>query len=206
MLLVLFTPTLLDERPQGAQVLPLLRADQTKPNPKSGTVQLEWNTTGNLLLVRFGTIFSHVLKFQETQNATYSDNIPAAVHIYDFPSPQEEFVPRLRSVLLHSLPVLNARWNPVRKGSLVLCCGTQSVYIWSDEWVGESGEEEEMAECIGVPARKPGSFPLFRISEFRRLNISSRKIRDTGRQMGTRWQGFHPIRQRSILLRVRGRG
>jgi hypothetical protein len=28
------------------------------------------------------------------------------------------------------------------------------VYIWSDEWQGESGEEEEMAECIGVPASK----------------------------------------------------
>jgi hypothetical protein len=25
------------------------------------------------------------------------------------------------------------------------------MYTWSDEWVGEEGEEE-MAECIGVPA------------------------------------------------------
>jgi hypothetical protein len=28
------------------------------------------------------------------------------------------------------------------------------VYTWSDEWVNENGEEEEMAECIGVPARE----------------------------------------------------
>lgn len=28
------------------------------------------------------------------------------------------------------------------------------MYIWSDEWQSESGEEEEMAECIGVPASK----------------------------------------------------
>lgn len=40
----------------------------------------------------------------------------------------------------------------MRKGSLALCCGMQSVYIWSDEWHGDAGEEEEMAECIGVPA------------------------------------------------------
>ncbi|KAG6336125.1 hypothetical protein ID866_2963 [Astraeus odoratus] len=29
-----------------------------------------------------------------------------------------------------------------------------ALYTWSDEWVGESGEEEEMAECIGVPTNK----------------------------------------------------
>lgn len=63
-------------------------------------------------------------------------------------------MPRLRTVLLHSLPVLHARWNPVRKGSLALCCGTQSVYTWSDEWVGEGGTEEDIAECIAVPASK----------------------------------------------------
>jgi hypothetical protein len=28
------------------------------------------------------------------------------------------------------------------------------VYIWSDEWINETGEEEEMAECVGVPAGK----------------------------------------------------
>jgi len=35
----------------------------------------------------------------------------------------------------------------------MLCCGTQSVYIWSDEWHSESdSDQEELAECIGVPA------------------------------------------------------
>lgn len=80
------------------------------------------------------------------------ENSPHALHIYDFPSPQESFLPRLRTVLLHQQPILHARWNPVRKGSLSLCCGTQSVYTWSDEWIGDAGQEEEMAECIGVPA------------------------------------------------------
>ncbi|KIK96018.1 hypothetical protein PAXRUDRAFT_32676 [Paxillus rubicundulus Ve08.2h10] len=124
------------ERLQGPQTINLNKVDLTKPNPKSGAVQLEWNKTGTLLLVRY-------------------ENVPAAVHVYDFPTPSEPFVPRLRCVLLHSKPVLHARWNPIRKGSLVLCCGTQSIFTWSDEWVGEGGEEEEdMAECIGVPANK----------------------------------------------------
>lgn len=26
------------------------------------------------------------------------------------------------------------------------------MYMWSDEWVGEDGTSEEMAECVGVPA------------------------------------------------------
>jgi hypothetical protein len=55
---------------------------------------------------------------------------------------------------MHRQPVLQARWNPVRKGNLALCCGTRSVYTWSDEWTAEGGndEEEEMAECIAIPA------------------------------------------------------
>ncbi|KAG6862416.1 hypothetical protein C0995_011856 [Termitomyces sp. Mi166 len=64
----------------------------------------------------------------------------------------KNFSPRLRSVLLHAQPVQHVRWNPVRRGNLVLCCGSPSVYTWSNEWVGEGEEEEEMAECIGVPA------------------------------------------------------
>lgn len=74
------------------------------------------------------------------------------VYIFDFPSPTDPFVPRLRSVLMHTHPVLHARWDPMRQGRLVLCCGNQGIYTWSDEWMSESGNEEEMAECVGVPA------------------------------------------------------
>lgn len=28
------------------------------------------------------------------------------------------------------------------------------MYTWSDEWSSEGGVDEEMAECIGVPASK----------------------------------------------------
>ncbi|KAG2369449.1 WD repeat-containing protein 8 [Suillus spraguei] len=123
----------LDERLQGPQTISLQRADPTKPNPKSGAVQLEWNKTGTLLLVRF-------------------ENCPTVVHLYDFPASSDPFVPRLRCVFQHSKPVLHAQWNPVRKGSFALCSGSGSIYTWSDEWIGENGVEEDMAECIGVPA------------------------------------------------------
>ncbi|KAJ3816063.1 WD repeat-containing protein 8 [Lentinula aff. lateritia] len=123
------------EKLRGPQTITLNKTDHTKANPKSGAIQLEWNQTGSLLLVRYETT-------------------PTAAHLYLFPSPNEAFVPRLRSVLLHSKTILQAHWNPVRKGSLALCCGNRSVYTWSDEWEGESGEQEEMAECIGVPAKE----------------------------------------------------
>ncbi|KAG1875623.1 WD repeat-containing protein 8 [Suillus subalutaceus] len=121
------------ERLQGPQTISLQRTDPTKPSPKSGAVQLEWNKTGTLLLVRF-------------------ENCPTVVHLYDFPASSDPFVPRLRCVFQHSKPVLHAQWNPVRKGSLALCSGNGSIYTWSDEWIGDNGVEEDMAECIGVPA------------------------------------------------------
>ena len=43
-----------DERLDGPQTIGLLKADLSKPNPKCGAVQLEWNKTGTLLLVRYG--------------------------------------------------------------------------------------------------------------------------------------------------------
>ena len=85
------------------------------------------------------------------------ENAPTVVHIYEFPyTLSKEInlnltdVPRLRSLLIQQQPVVQASWNPVRKGVLSLCTGSPSLYTWSDEWVGEDGEEE-MAECIGVP-------------------------------------------------------
>jgi len=110
------------------------RVDNSKPNPKSGTVQLEFNKTGTLLLARL-------------------ENVPTAVHLFAFPAPGEAFSPRLRSVLLHSSAVMHAHWNPVRQGRLALSCGGQAMYLWSEEWIGEGGVEEEMAECVGIPAK-----------------------------------------------------
>ncbi|KAF8647930.1 hypothetical protein AX16_006462 [Volvariella volvacea WC 439] len=120
------------ERLQGSQVIPFTKPDPTKANPKSGVIQLEWNTNGRLLLARF-------------------ENVPTAVYLFTFPSHVEPTPPQLRSVIWHSRPVLRARWNPVRPGSLITCCGGEAIYSWSDEWVNDDGEEEEMAECIGIP-------------------------------------------------------
>lgn len=92
------------------------------------------------------------------------ENAPTVVHIYEFPyTLSKEInldltnVPRLRSLLIQQQPVVQASWNPVRKGVLSLCTGASSLYTWSDEWIGEDGEEE-MAECIGIPI---GGFQLY---------------------------------------------
>ncbi|KAG1842729.1 hypothetical protein F4604DRAFT_1689825 [Suillus subluteus] len=122
-----------DERLQGPQTISSQCTDPTKLSPKSGAVQLEWNKTGTLLLLQF-------------------ENCPTVVHLYDFPALSDPFVPWLRCIFQHSKPVLHAQWNPVHKGSLALCSGSGSIYTWSDGWIGDNGVEEDMAECIGVPA------------------------------------------------------
>jgi len=67
-----------------------------------------------------------------------------------------------------------------------LCCGSRSVYTWSDEWVadGGDGEEEEMAECIGVPASK-WSFNVIRetCNDVMILQRNSRPVIYVGHQM-----------------------
>ncbi|KAI5122576.1 hypothetical protein M0805_004793 [Coniferiporia weirii] len=127
------------ERPQGTQSVPVNRTDASKAYPKSGLVQLEWNTNGSLLLARY-------------------ESTPTVLFIYSFPSPSERFKPKLRSVLLHSGTVIRAHWNPVRSGALVVSCGGGGLYMWSNEWSssdpgGGDEDEEEIAECIGIPAK-----------------------------------------------------
>jgi len=136
------------ERPQGGQAVPFVRVDASKGHPKSGLVQLDWNITGSMLLARF-------------------ESAPSALFIYSFPSPSERFLPKLRTVLLQQHPILHARWNPVRPGSLVLCCGDSGIYTWSNEWsapgegasplttdVAGGSNDDGVAECIGVPAKQ----------------------------------------------------
>ena len=132
-----------------------------KPFPKAGAIQLDWNQTGTMLLARFGK--RHRLTIEGHAHLGPKESAPNVVHIYDFPPMKETggtFSPKLRCVLVQARAVLSAKWNPVRKGSLILCTGSRSVYIWSDEWAGdttaEDGSEaeggEDMAECVGVPA------------------------------------------------------
>ncbi|KAF9270125.1 YVTN repeat-like/Quino protein amine dehydrogenase [Marasmius fiardii PR-910] len=165
----------------------LTKPDVTKPNPKSGVCQLEWNKNGTILLVRFEATSNAVhlyhfpsptvpspTSFTPTTTTTTSSTTRAPRSPY--PHSQSQWNPHLRSVLLHSEPVLHSRWNPVRPGSLVTSCGNRGVYLWSDEWqnqnqhLGEYTEQEaekegeseevteevvteEVAECVGVPAK-----------------------------------------------------
>lgn len=143
-----------DERLQPPHSIAVGRPDFSKGNPKSGVVQLSFNVSGTLLLARF-------------------ESAPTAVFLYAFPSASDHDVPtrpeasvslapKLKSVLIHTNPVVAARWNPVRKGSLAISCGTGSIYLWSDEWVGDdaTGESEEVAECVGIPASTYRRFHL----------------------------------------------
>ncbi|KAI0694863.1 WD repeat-containing protein 8 [Cytidiella melzeri] len=132
------------ERLQTPTTISISRPDLSKPYPKSGTVQLAFNTAGTYLLARF-------------------ESTPTMIHLFAFPAPGSRdpvdmrvTVPTLKSILIHTQPVVNAQWNPVRKGSLAACCSRGTMYLWSDEWVGEggSGEVEEVAECVGVPAHE----------------------------------------------------
>jgi len=81
-----------------------------------------------------------------------TENAPTVVYIYEFSTSLLPGAPKLRSILVQDKPMMQTSWNPIRKGVLTLCCGGSCLYTWSDEWTGEDGKEEEMAECIGVPA------------------------------------------------------
>ncbi|KAG8714579.1 hypothetical protein FRC08_011727 [Ceratobasidium sp. 394] len=115
-----------------------MRRDGARGLPKTGAAQIEWNLTGTMLLVRF-------------------ESVSTALHIYNFPSPDEPFKPGLRTVLLHASAVARACWNPVRAETLALCCSRPGVYIWtaSNDWISEGGElDGEGAECMGVPGQE----------------------------------------------------
>lgn len=132
----------------------------------AGTTQLAFNTSGTLLLVRSAALPTAVLLY-DFPLRSYS---PAAASSHSTSAPgtpgAQPLVPRLRTVLLHTQPVSTARWNPdpTRAGRLAVACASQSVYLWSDEWVPEpsaspspsppSEEDGEVAECVGVPAQK----------------------------------------------------
>jgi len=118
------------ERLRGPQTITL--------NKKAGASQLEWNQTGSLLLVRFETT-------------------PCVLHIYSFPEgtrSDDTFSCPLQTIILSSQPILQAHWNPTRRGSLAFCCGNRRISTFSNEWEGESGEEEEMVESIAIPTEE----------------------------------------------------
>ncbi|QRV91033.1 WD40 domain-containing protein [Ceratobasidium sp. AG-Ba] len=126
------------ERGVGITSLNVTRRDGAKGLPKTGAAQIEWNLTGTMLFIRF-------------------ESAPTALHIYNFPAPDEPFKPGLRTVLLHASPVARACWNPVRAETLVICCARPGMYIWTaaSDWISEEGDMDgEGAECMGVPGQE----------------------------------------------------
>ncbi|OCH87739.1 WD repeat-containing protein 8 [Obba rivulosa] len=151
------------ERVPAPYTLPTRRASKatSKHTSSSGITQLAWNATGSLLLAR-------------------TDSAPAAAFLCAFPLPRPAPHPSsrannspgsvaptllkltLRTVLAHTRAITCARWAPRRSGRLALCTGSGGLYLWSDEWVSEDegrdnaedGDGEEVAECVGVPAKQ----------------------------------------------------
>ncbi|KAI0776895.1 WD repeat-containing protein 8 [Trametes elegans] len=142
---------------------PGMRSTATAPSSSrtgTGTIQLAFNTSGNLLLIRSAAAPTVVLLYDFSTPSSSNPNSTSAASQQD----PEIVAPRLRTVLLHPQPVTSARWNPdpSRAGRLAVACGSQSVYLWSDEWVSEPDagsvqpeeSDTEVAECVGVPAQK----------------------------------------------------
>ncbi|KAL5641245.1 hypothetical protein ACGC1H_001658 [Rhizoctonia solani] len=127
------------DRGVGITALTITRRDGVKGLPKTGAAQIEWNLTGTMLFVRY-------------------ESTSTALHIYNFPAPDEPFKPSLKTVLLHATSITRASWNPVRAESLAISCSRPAVYMWTsnNEWVNDNvGEvEDEGAECIGVPGQE----------------------------------------------------
>ncbi|RPD56789.1 WD repeat-containing protein 8 [Lentinus tigrinus ALCF2SS1-7] len=135
----------------------------TSSRSGTGTTQIAFNTSGSLLLVRSASCPTAVLLY-DFPHASSSSSNSATRSSSASTSSSPSSIPHLRTVLLHTQSVTSARWNPDpgRAGRLAVVCGSQSVYLWSDEWepevIGPShlGPEEdaEVAECVGVPAQK----------------------------------------------------
>lgn len=113
--------------------LSVLPHEPSKSPQRSGANFLEWNLDGTLFSVKF-------------------DTSPTALLIVRIPGPTQAFRPRLQTVLLHHEPILHARWNPTRSGSLVCSCSSGGVYLWSDEWASEDSDSEDVAECVSIPS------------------------------------------------------
>lgn len=107
--------------------------------PKSGVTHMQFSASGALLLVTW-------------------EQCPTLAFIYNFPSPEEPCIPRLRSVIQCAQNILHAQvsHSPTISGTTIaLCTGTAAIYLWNDDRVlDESGQKGELAECVSVPSEK----------------------------------------------------
>ena len=66
------------------------------------------------------TLIRKIHFYRATQDLLIRDqasleSVSTSMHLFTFPRPGEVFSPRIRSVLLHSSPVMHVHWNPVRQ-------------------------------------------------------------------------------------------
>lgn len=139
-------------RYEGVQLIPVnrtigsapihcVRADLTKSPPRSGVLQISFDSEATLFLVRL-----------ETQ--------PHVVHIHTFlptstsPSPD---ISHLAALVLTE-PVRSARWCPGRR-KLAISTRSGAAYFWDGDggWIEDGDESAELRggtmEGVGVPAR-----------------------------------------------------
>jgi hypothetical protein len=121
---------------KASTIAPTAAVANASTAPKSGTVYMQFSTSGSLLLVLW-------------------EQCPNLVFLYNFPGPDEPCTPRLRTVLQCDKPVLHARVSstPTVKGTTVaVSTGKKAVYLWNDDReLDENGQRGELAECVGIP-------------------------------------------------------
>ncbi|CAG8698597.1 11479_t:CDS:10, partial [Ambispora leptoticha] len=105
----------IDQQPME---LPEIRPDPEKPNPKLGVGSCKFNANGTLV-------------------ASRNDNMPNSLWIWDIS------LLKPITIFMQLMPIRNFLWNPRYPNQLVLCCGSEYIYIWSGPEVG--------AEIIEVP-------------------------------------------------------
>ncbi|ORY78011.1 hypothetical protein BCR35DRAFT_342395, partial [Leucosporidium creatinivorum] len=126
--------------PFDAQALPYnptaVRPDLGRPNPKMGIASMSWSPSGRWLAV---------------WNQTY----PTTILLFTFiSSPTPHFHPRLHSLLVHNLPIRAFEWQPVQQELLAISTGEKGFTMWRQPRPEVQGEEDGLAECVGVPSRE----------------------------------------------------
>ena len=78
---------------------------------------------------------------------------PNVLFIYNFTAAVKSSGIELHTIILQGEHIQHIEWNPVRNGSLALCCSNSGLYIWMNERETDVQADRYVgvAECIGVP-------------------------------------------------------
>lgn len=99
------------------------------------------------------------------------ESYPTTLLLFSFiSSPTPHFHPRLHTLLVHNLPVRGFEWQSSSAGGegqelLAITTAQKGFTMWREPRSDVAGEEEGLAECVGVPSRELTSSPLGRVSQ-----------------------------------------